>query len=113
MNEDFITAGHRKCGISLEHLLISKLQRLDSGSFQNPFKNCVGVSQPVVSKVLDGFVNFKTKMHRSSFICLGQDVKERKSFIMLARLTTYGDPTAENINIIRYFRPPFFLFSTR
>ena len=76
------------------------------------FSYCVGVSQPVVSKVLDAFVNSMRKMHRSSFICPGQDVKERKRYRMPARLTTFSD-LPQRIKIIRYFRPSFFLFSTR
>ena len=35
VNEDLITAGHRKCDISLEQKALNNLKTLVSGSFQN------------------------------------------------------------------------------
>ena len=77
LKEDLTTAGHRKCDISLEQKVLISFKSLVIGSFQNSSKDCEGVSQPVVSKVLDAFVNPMIK-NAPQFIYMPRTRRERQ-----------------------------------
>lgn len=69
----------RSKSLSVDDQILISLKLLGSGSFQNVAKDFIGVSQPTVSRCLDGFLNAILK-HRNTFIHMpqGEAVQQNK-----------------------------------